>query len=82
LDSLVLNLGELYFGQPFLVGTTWNVKIYKGFDVEGAPILEQTIEIEIPQEDVQAANGGPFYWGKVMLYIARKAKKTLCPSCT
>jgi hypothetical protein len=74
--------GQLSFGQPYLIGSTWNVDI-EGVNVNGGSISQQTIEIEIPLEDVQAASSGDdrFYWGNVMVYIAKAIKKKLCPNC-
>jgi hypothetical protein len=73
------SLGDLNFGQPYLVHGVWYVRIW-GFDVEGTPILDQAIEIDIPTGEVPA--NGRFFWGSVMIYIAKVVKKKLCPKCT
>jgi hypothetical protein len=71
--------GELHFEQPVLVGGAWNVEIW-GFDVLGNQIPIQTIEIDVPQNEVPV--NGFFKWGKIFKYIADKVKKKLCPVCT
>ena len=73
------NKGQLSFEQPYLEGDTYKVQI-QGVNASGGAIPQQTIEIEVPQDEIPVS--GYFYWGNILRYIAKAAKKKLCPKCT